>query len=270
MKLLLFNKLQFLDKIKQRLLYRKKNKQIKQQQVILSIPYPMKTHYNMVIPANIFQTWHSKNLPPLMRAATIYLQKVNPNFKYYLYDDNDCYTFIQDNFDSEVLHAYESLIPGAFKADLWRYCILYKYGGVYLDIKYIPMKSFKMIALTEKEHFCLDIDNNGIYNAIMVCKAGNPILKKAIQQIVDNVHTKFYGSDRLEPTGPGLLSRYFSGNEKRRIDMKHVFHGSIEYRYILFNNYYVFQSYSGYLQEHDKYKKVDYYGNLWNQRNIYK
>ena len=29
-------------------------------------PYKNKTQYDIKIPANIFQTWSSKNLPPLM------------------------------------------------------------------------------------------------------------------------------------------------------------------------------------------------------------
>ena len=35
----------------------------------------------------------------------------------------------------DVLNAYDSLIPGAYKADLFRYLVLYREGGVYLDCK---------------------------------------------------------------------------------------------------------------------------------------
>ena len=65
---------------------------IKQQ---LSIPYPMKEKYNIIIPPNIFQTWHSKSLPSLMYNATVKLRRMNPKFNYYLYDDTDCREFIK-------------------------------------------------------------------------------------------------------------------------------------------------------------------------------
>jgi mannosyltransferase OCH1-like enzyme len=252
--------------------YRNKiqNKRINNIKKLLSIPYPMKEKYYMKIPPNLFQTWHSKTLPPLMYNATKRLRETNPRFNYYLYDDNDCREFIKKNFEQNVVDAYNNLIPGAFKADLWRYCILYKLGGIYLDIKYVPVNGFKLINLTEKEHFCLDIDGNGIYNAIMVCAPGNNILRQAIYQIVENVRTKYYGNDRLEPTGPKLLSRYFSKEEKKNFNLKHNFHFSIDNRYILFHNYYILQSFPGYINEHNLYKKVDYYGNLWNDRKIYK
>ena len=113
------------------------------------IPYPLKRYYNPVIPLNIYQTWHTKDLPPLMKNAVNKIIYNNPRFNYQLFDDDDCRNFIKDNFDSSVLNAFDSLIPGAYKADLWRYCILYKNGGVYLDIKYEYVNCFKFINLME-------------------------------------------------------------------------------------------------------------------------
>jgi mannosyltransferase OCH1-like enzyme len=235
----------------------------------MKVPYPMKTVYNCVVPPNLFQTWHTKNLPPLMASAVNKLRQNNPRFNYQLYDDNDCREFIKNNFDGNILNAFDGLIPGAYKADLWRYCVLYKLGGIYLDIKYTPSNHFKLINLLEKEHFCLDIDNNGIYNAIIVAKPGNPILLQAINQIEEHVRNKYYGNRCLEPTGPELLARYFSREDKNRMDLKHNFHLSLNYRFILFNNYYIFKSYTGYLDEHSQHKKVEHYSILWNNKAIY-
>ena len=236
----------------------------------IKIHYPLKSHYNTTIPLNIFQTWHTKNLPILMKNNVEHIKQLNPAFTYYLYDDNDCYHFIKDNFDANVLNAFDNLIPGAYKADLWRYCVLYKLGGIYLDIKYRPINNFKFINLCEKEHWVLDVDDNGIYNALMVCKPGNPILLKAINQIVSHVKTKYYGGSCLEPTGPHLLSRYFNESEKKQFDMNHFYYENHNYRFIYFNKYIVFKSYNGYLQEHAANKKVEHYSVLWGQKNIYK
>jgi mannosyltransferase OCH1-like enzyme len=236
----------------------------------LKIPYPLKTYYNPSIPLNIFQTWHTKNLPPLMSKTVNSIINDNPAFKYYLFDDDDCRNFIRDNYSSEVLNAFDSLIPGAYKADLWRYCVLYKEGGIYLDIKYKPVSKFKFINLTEKEHWVLDIDKNGVYNALIVCNAGNEILLKAIKQIVINVKNKYYGNSSLEPTGPLLLAKYFTKEQKERFDMQHFFFQNHNNRFITFNNYLVFKQYDGYIEEHNKNEKVSHYAYLWMKRNIYK
>lgn len=236
----------------------------------LTIPYPMKQYYNNIIPLNIFQTWHTKNLPPLMNNAVNLIKNNNPAFNYYLYDDNDCRNFINNNFSDDILNAYDSLVPGAYKADLWRYCILYKHGGIYLDIKYIPLNGFKFINLTEKEHWVLDADNNGIYNALIVCLPGNDILWRAINQIVEHVRNRYYGSGSLEPTGPLLLARYFNSEQKKHFDMYHSWHLNHDHRFIFYNNYMILKQYNGYRDEHNKNEKVAHYDYLWKIHKIYK
>jgi mannosyltransferase OCH1-like enzyme len=235
----------------------------------LKIPYPLKSIYNIVIPTNIFQTWHSKNLPPLMSKSVQKIISLNPRFKYYIYDDNDCREFIKNYFKPDVLNAYNSLIPGAYRADLWRYCILFIYGGIYLDIKYKPLNGFKFINLTESEHFTKDINNIDIYNALMVCSPHNQILYKAIRQIVDNVNNKFYGNNALEPTGPALLSKFISSND-RLVDLKHdELNGDYDNKIIYFNDIPILKSYDGHINESKIHSKKKHYSVLWNERNIY-
>ena len=229
-----------------------------------------KNNLEFEIPNNIFQTWQTKKLPIKMFQAIKKLRESNPRFRYYLFDDNDCRNFIRNNFDKQVLNAYDRLIPGAYKADLWRYCILYKYGGIYLDIKYYPVNGFKLFNLLKKEHWVLDNDKHGIYNALMVCKPNNEILLKAINQIVLNVKNKFYGNGFLEPTGPGLLAQYFTNEQKEKFDTKHILTGQHDFdKYILFNNHKILKCYPGYFNERGKYSTKKHYSELWKQRNIY-
>ena len=52
---------------------------------------------NIQVPANIFQTLHTKMLPPKMFTSIAKIKQLNPGFKYYLFDDNDCREFIKNN-----------------------------------------------------------------------------------------------------------------------------------------------------------------------------
>lgn len=235
----------------------------------LEISYPLKKNYEPIIPFNIYQTWHSKLLPPKMFKTINLIKNLNPRFNYQLFDDNDCREFIKKNFEQNVLNAFDSLIPGAYKADLWRYCILYKNGGIYLDIKYKPLNNFRFITMTENEHFVLDADKNGIYNALMVCKPGNDILLKAINKIVENVKNKYYGTSFLEPTGPNLLQSFFSNEEKNNFDMKHYEILNHNSKVISYNNYIILKSYNGHINDRIKYSKTKHYSDLWNERKIY-
>lgn len=233
------------------------------------VPYKPTEHENNVIPLTIYQTWHTKILSSGMQNSIELIKRVNPEFTHELFDDEDCSNFIEMNFPKEVFDAFNSLIPGAYKADLWRYCILYKRGGIYLDIKYKPVNNFKFIAMTKKEHWVLDMDGIGIYNALMICKAGNPILLGAINKIVENVQSKYYGSNPLEPTGPLLLSNFFTQNQKSKFTLSHDFIFNFDNRFIYFNKFAILRSYTGYIKDHAIGAKKIHYSNLWHEKQIY-
>jgi len=226
--------------------------------------------YN-IIPPLIFQTWHSKNVPITMLKAFSEIKKANPRFKYYLFDDNDCRNFIEQNFSKDVLFAYDNLIPGAYKADLWRYCVLYKYGGIYLDVKFVPINGFKFLNILDREYWVLDRDGKGIYNAFMVCKKNNRILLSAIKKIVENVKNKYYGESPLVPTGPKLLIQYFTDEEKSNFYMTHTTNGDKpNNKFINLNGNPVLSGYSEYFDDRDKFSITKHYYKLWHERNIYK
>src|SRR6056300_1410646 len=71
--------------------------------------------------------------------------KLNPDFKIYYYSDKDSRDLIKNNFNDDTLDAYDTLIPGAYKADLFRYCIMYLNGRIYSDLTQrftTPFKDF--------------------------------------------------------------------------------------------------------------------------------
>jgi mannosyltransferase OCH1-like enzyme len=240
---------------------------------IPKIDFELKETYNSIIPLNIFQTWRTKDIPNEFQNNINNIKNDNPEFLHFLYDDNDCRDFIKDNFKPDVLYAFDSLIPGAYKADLWRYCILFIKGGIYLDMRYKCINNFKFIALTEKEHFALDRNGNwmkgkhGIYNAIMVCKPKNYFLYKCIRQIVYNVKNKIYSINPLYPTGPGLLWLIHETDRnliKNNIDIFHSQDGN----YLIFNNRLILRSMENY--DSLRHRDTEYYAVSWNNKNVYK
>lgn len=243
--------------------------------------YYQKNGVKNVIPLHIYQTWHTKeDLLPNMRECVETLKAQNPEFIHHLFDDDDCRDFITDNFSKDVITAYDSLIPGAYKADLWRYCILYKRGGVYMDIKYKCADDVKLIDLVDKEYYVEDRPqrgNRGVYNGVMICEKGDPKLLKAIYSIVDHVKQKYYGETPLSPTGPGLLGKIFTDDEFRDIRLKFVVdpknvHLNESHTIInKTNNKGLFVMYPEYRKDQLKYKDSHpHYNELWDNNKIYK
>jgi mannosyltransferase OCH1-like enzyme len=230
------------------------------------------------IPLNLYQTWFTKDLPTHMKKNVNELRKQNPEFKYYLYDDEDCRDFISKNFEESVVDAYDKLVPGAYKADLWRYCILYINGGIYLDMKMRCIGDFKLIELTKKEHYVKDIfafdgypneNTLGIYNAVMIQKKKNPFLMECIKQIVKNVNDNYYGFSPLYPTGPGLLGemymKYRNNYRLEDVDMYHVLDGEK----IIYKERAVLEHYPEYRKEQVITQRDAHYSVLWHNQSIY-
>ena len=234
----------------------------------ISLP-TLKTPAEPVIPLNLFQTWHSSELPPKMAECVASMKQDNPEFQHYLYDEHQCIDFLRQHFDADVLLAYQSLIPLAYKADLWRYCILYTYGGIYVDVKYKCMNDFKFITLTDDEYFVLDryhiVDKLAVYNALIVVKPYNEIMKKCIRTIVDHVQTRYKGTDDLDVTGPTMMIQHFTPNQKKKL--KRLFF--TDENTIVFEGINILKMYPDYRKEQEKSTTVKNYHELWRTNQIY-
>ena len=69
--------------------------------------------------------------------------------------------FIKNNFPKKIYDAYCRILPGAYKADLWRYCILYIYGGVYVDIDSLCLSKLDIFFYKDTE-FMTIVDFNRV------------------------------------------------------------------------------------------------------------
>jgi hypothetical protein len=168
----------------------------------------------MIIPKKIFQTWETSDIEPEFQQIINKWKENNPNYEYIFHDAEQRLQFIQDNFKENVLNAYKKIIPGAYKCDLWRYCVLYIYGGFYADIDTLCMG--KLNSLTnENIEFIVPIDLNinpieGEHNlacGFIGSVPKSPILLDAIDRIVFNVENNIIPPSKLDFSGPGLLGR---------------------------------------------------------------
>jgi len=227
------------------------------------------------IPLDIYMVWHT-DIPPIMQHHLNKSIEENDECNFHIYNVDDCRKFIKFNFNEDVLNAFDALTPIAYKIDLWRYCVIYKNGGIYVDIKMFPVNGFKYIHLVDREYFVLERDGKwwkndkfGICNAFIIAKAGNKILGDCIKKIVENVKIKNYDRNALYPTGPGLLGDiYFEYNENYD-DIELFFIGIIDgIYYIKHYDKVILQSYPEYNIERLNGGQKSYY-DLYLKKNIY-
>ena len=173
----------------------------------------------MSIPKNIYQTHKSINYintkPKLVKAIKSWV-KHTKEFNYFFYNNQMCNDFIKNNFDENVYKAYSMLPMPVMKADLWRYCIIYKYGGIYADTDTVCKinpnifinDSFLIIVPENETHLC-----QWVFSA----PANSPILKSIIDLSVERIlNTPIKGEHIIHYlTGPGLFT---DGIEKYLIE----------------------------------------------------
>jgi mannosyltransferase OCH1-like enzyme len=144
--------------------------------------------------------------PKLVKAIKSWLKYTN-TFNYKFYNNAMCDDFIKNNFDDKIYNAYSLLPMGVMKADLWRYCIIYKYGGIYTDTDTVCLfnphifinDSLLTIVPENETHLC-----QWVFSA----PPNSPILKSIIDLSVERIlNTPIKGEHIIHYlTGPGVFT----------------------------------------------------------------
>lgn len=161
-----------------------------------------------MIEKNIFQSWHTKDLHPLVQKKIDFFKNINPEYKYNLYDDNDMDNFVNEHFKGVISECYNKLNIIVAKVDFWRYLVLYKYGGIYLDMDSSIEKPLNELINNDDEAIITAENNPNIYvQWALIFSKQHPILKKTIEFICDNIEKNTYPNNIHKMTGPTVYSR---------------------------------------------------------------
>jgi mannosyltransferase OCH1-like enzyme len=177
-----------------------------------------------IIPKVLYKTGVEKhnNLSPQMLELFKKIKNDNPDIKIVYFDNDECRDFILKHFGNNVLQAFDALLPGSYKADLFRYCILYINGGIYGDLTQTYNYPFNRIIDYTKE-MCLTRDrvfghkDFGIQISFIASKPRLNIYKCAIKSVIDNINNNYYGLTSIDPTGPRLFKLCYN-KEKDNIN----------------------------------------------------
>ena len=170
------------------------------------------------IPKIIFQTMESNLVLQNIKQCIDQIRKLNPDYRYYYFSSYDCRKFIKIHYN-HLLEVYDRLLPGAYKADFWRYCILHKYGGFYLDCRMLVYASFDTIIQKQTEFMsCVDVNQNMVYQAILGAIPNSKFLKIAIDLCVDNITKRKNDIGDLGITGPKVMGNAINKVLKRTIN----------------------------------------------------
>lgn len=186
---------------------------------------------NLQIPKTIIQTGY-RSQGVLGKNTMDSFLDLNPDFEHLFFDNKACIEFFKQEFP-QYLEDYLRLRPGAYRADLFRYCYLFRYGGCYFDHKLICRKPLEdYIAPEDTLLLCGDWDYNlnleifsRIYNAVLFVVPEHKLFKRAIETCIKNIRNRHYHDGVFAITGPDVLYncyREIYGKEDQFVPFKHI------------------------------------------------
>jgi inositol phosphorylceramide mannosyltransferase catalytic subunit len=177
----------------------------------------------MQIPKIIHQTWKDHQVPDGFRRFAATWKKKHTDWKYLLWTDEMNRNFIKEKFP-DFLSRYDSYTTNIQRVDAVRYFILYKYGGVFVDLDFeccrniVPLLRDNTCVFGKESHeHCTEHNKDMIIsNAFMAATSGNSFfasLCTALKEEHPLVNDPY--DDVLETTGPFMLSRVYENYERK-------------------------------------------------------
>ena len=159
------------------------------------------------VPRVIYQTNKSRRVSRRAYKSIVDAFEVNPEYSYSFYDDARCEALIAQHFPPEVMTAFKSLKAGAAKADLWRYCCLALYGGVYVDMDAAIIGPLSdILEAATPCYFMIDAEANLIQWAL-AAEPRHPLLQRCVTMATQRVLAR--EPNIFLATGPSVFTDAF-------------------------------------------------------------
>jgi hypothetical protein len=161
------------------------------------------------IPRRIVQTWSSHLVSQSMGFATEAVIRLNPEFEYLFYTADEALDFVKTNFNKYVHRAYSQLSENA-RADLFRYCFLYKHGGVFVPMKSVPqVPLYSYMPMTTGVVLIEPIQQEAIHMSIsiMASPPSHPCIEFVIRQITWFVLSSTQGKIQMDIAGSNKIGQ---------------------------------------------------------------
>jgi mannosyltransferase OCH1-like enzyme len=160
-----------------------------------------------IIPKKIHQIWIGPNpLPEKFKWIMKTWQDKHPDWEYKLWTNEDL-----KNFNLENQAIFDRFENWGAKCDIFRYEILYRFGGVVLDIDIECLKRLDELNCSYNFYSCLMNYNDEIAIGLIGSVPGHPILYNCIQNIkrINNFSSDWMNI--IHNTGPVFFTRNVMG-----------------------------------------------------------
>lgn len=129
---------------------------------------------------------------------------MSKGFAFRYCDNDEIAEYIRKNLGPREAAAFGRLTNGAAKADFWRVAVLVREGGVYFDVDatlFCPLRK----CLAGRKQLFIAAHENRVTNYFLATEPGNPLFRRTLEIIVENIENFSEGQSVYMVTGPQAL-----------------------------------------------------------------
>ena len=175
-----------------------------------------------IFPKILHHTWKSHEIPSIWQNSYNSCISLNKDYTFKLWTDEDIENFMTEHY-AWFKPQFDSYKYSIQKIDVFRYFVLYHYGGIYIDLDIKCKYPFTDILQEVTENHGILLPGTwpvGISNEFMAAKQHHPFLKFSISKLKHSHHE--YGLHYftiLASTGPLFLSRCLTMYPNKNADV---------------------------------------------------
>jgi mannosyltransferase OCH1-like enzyme len=174
------------------------------------------------IPKIIHQTWKTERIPRKWAPFVKKVRDLNPGWEYRLWTDSDNEAFVRKEFP-EFYPVFRGFSREIMRADVIRYLIMLRIGGLYLDLDYEVLAPFEfgeavlVLPLNRSMKYGDPMDELG--NCIFASVPGHAFWEDVIADLASRPPQVTEYCQIYEATGPSFLTRIYHSHKERYTDI---------------------------------------------------
>jgi mannosyltransferase OCH1-like enzyme len=178
-----------------------------------------------MIPKIIHQTWKTLNVPDEWKDAVESCKNIHKDYKHNIWSHEMMEKFVKQEYP-DFYNTYMSYKYDIQRCDSFRYLVLYKYGGIYLDMDIVCKKNLD--SFLEYDFVIAkssNISNLSYTNMFFMVIPNHPFIKFCIDNLPKYINSySLFGKHLhvMNSTGPSCLTKMMKKYQEKNIKNMYV------------------------------------------------
>lgn len=161
-----------------------------------------------MIPKIIWQTYKDPidTLPHYAKSAIQSWKDMNPEYEHRYMDDQQAGDFVKSEYGKEIYDFFINVPVGVMRGDMWRYLIIYKFGGIYTDLDTMCLSPVRLWMKEDKEMIVCPEHQDHFCQWTFAASPNHPVIKKVIDVMIERLKNADYTQHHFvhQTTGPAM------------------------------------------------------------------